>query len=370
MASIEKRDGKYRIRWRDPSGQARSRTAPTLRAARALKQEVEEACALGRTWQPAGVGEAPDLPEMHRAFLSEIAAYRKPGTVTSYAARLNIWEHWLRQAFPDQRLTLQLLSRATLAAFLQDITSSGRNGGRKPATCSALLRTVQAVWRWAADDPTYGPYVNRPRMVPSPPVPIRKVWAPSWAEMDTAIRSTEGYAQRAAILARFTGLRINQILSLRWDDLAGDELTIRGELGKSRLEQKGRTVPISSHLAVELSRWDRSTRTLVGVEGPWTEFYVRRALLRAWPCTEIGDAPWEGRPLHGFRSGFQTGMANAGIREDTIKFLVGHSGGTSTHYIDRGRLAREAVQIIPPIDWDGGADPVVSTACPARRPKT
>lgn len=365
MASIEKRNGKLKVRWRGQDGRAHSRTVPTARAARQLQKEIEEAISLGREWQPDRAGQALDLTEIHRAYLSEIAAYRKAGTVSSIASRLTIWERWLHETYPDQRLPPSLLSRGVLARFLLSLQGTGRRGARKPATCAAILSTVQTLWRWASDDPLYGALVERPRPLPAPAVPLRDVWAPSWAEMDAAIRCAEGYTRQAAVIGRYTGLRVNQIFGLRWDDLRGLELTVRGELGKSRQEQGGRVIPISPHLAAELATWERVGPMMVTAPAEWAAFYARRTLLKAWEQTGIQGSPWRGRPFHVLRSGLQTGLANAGVREDTIRFLVGHSRGIAAHYIDGRELARRAVEMIPPIDWKGLKDGPVSLMCPA-----
>ena len=76
MASIDKRRGVYRVRWRDPDGRARSRQCPTLPSARALQKEVEEAVAVGHRWEPRDAGQAPDLREVLGAYLIEVGRLR------------------------------------------------------------------------------------------------------------------------------------------------------------------------------------------------------------------------------------------------------------------------------------------------------
>lgn len=68
--------------------------------------------------------------------------------------------------------------------------------------------------------------------------------------MDTVIAALKGWHQRLAIVLRLTGLRCQQPMGLRCSDLDLERgrLTVRGELGKSRQEQRDRILPPVEHI--------------------------------------------------------------------------------------------------------------------------
>ena len=76
MASLERRVGGYRVRWRDPQGHARSRQCPTLDAAQHLRDEVEALSARSLSWS-GGREIVPDRlksisPILHRVPISTL----------------------------------------------------------------------------------------------------------------------------------------------------------------------------------------------------------------------------------------------------------------------------------------------------------
>ncbi len=144
-------------------------------------------------------------------------------------------------------------------------------------------------------------------------------------------------------------------MSLRWSDLDLDHahLTIRGELGKSRQEQRGRIIPVSAHLVAELRTWNQG-------EEPWIIVSARgwggergrmaraRDVERAWARAGVRTVAWEGRPHHCFRKGFVSELKRSGADPDAVEFLVGHSLGLRGVYLDPDALPlREAVALIP-----------------------
>ena len=47
MATIEKRGGRYRVRWDDPDGKPRTRACPDVSTAKKIKLDVERAVSQG-----------------------------------------------------------------------------------------------------------------------------------------------------------------------------------------------------------------------------------------------------------------------------------------------------------------------------------
>lgn len=362
MASITSRGRKYIVRWRDPDGQQRTRTAPSLRAAKALQIEVEEACTAGKRWEPPKPGELPDLPAIHRAFLVEASRLYAESTVYRYGVILDVWEAWLRERISKRkRMTPDLLSRRLLGEHYDWLLSTGLHGRpRSPSTAAKHISYISVVWRWAADDDDFGDHVPRPRSLRLPAPAGRPTRAPTWAEMDAVIRASSGPQQKLAIVLRCTGLRVQQAMGLRWSDVDLDrqELSIRGVLGKSRQERQGRIIPLSPHLVAELRSWEREGPELLPSnrqEGPRERKARARDMGAAWERAGVREGIWRNKPHHAFRKGLMTELKVAGADDEAVKYLVGHSLGVRGHYLEAHRLPQVigAVRMIPPLDLQG-----------------
>lgn len=129
MASLEKRDDGWRVRWRDPDGTPRSRQCPTKGAAQKLKAEVEECCALGRRWEPRDAREVPDLRRLLRDYAEECARVLKPNTAIRYARALDLFLRYLDRVHgKTAALPPSLLTRRLLADWYADLQHGGLHG--------------------------------------------------------------------------------------------------------------------------------------------------------------------------------------------------------------------------------------------------
>lgn len=359
MASIEKRGGRWRVRWHDEHGIHRSRSAPDRATAQWIKLEIERGQALGQPWDPAELGRPlPTLWSLAERYLREQRARLAPRTVARKEQFLGVWlRHLHRELGRDPRV--EDLSRAALADYhgaLLDPATGRHLHGRRPTTAAKHIHEIEYFWRWlwsAAED--LGLEVPRPRSLELRRQPPARREAPTWDEMDRAIGALRGWHRDVAVLCRCTGLRVDQVMRLEWSDLDLERarLRVRPELGKTAQERRGRTVPIAAVLVRELAGWGvregfvvRSERDL----GPRHREARARDAARGWQRAGVRPEVWQGRPWHAFRAGFQTGLRRAGVAGDSIDYLVGHSRGLDEHYIDGGALGLvEAVGIVPPI---------------------
>jgi integrase len=143
-------------------------------------------------------------------------------------------------------------------------------------------------------------------------------------------------------------------MSLTWNDLDLDRamLTVRGELGKSRQERRGRIVPISTHLVHIVAGWGNREGYLVPSNRQESRERLARPrdMGRASERAGVRKGAWEGRPHHAFRKGFVSGLRHAEADTDVVEVLVGHSLGLRGVYTDPDALPmRQAVDLIPPI---------------------
>lgn len=358
MASIERRKGAVRVRWRDPDGQQRARPCPDLATARRVQREVEACVAEGRRWEPRDARPIPGLQEILTAYIRDKARVLAPGTAERYGRNLDIFLRWLRQREgAKSRLTTDLLTRSLLAEFYEYLAGQGRHGrARQDSTRRKIVEVVELAWEWAYNDDELGEGVPQPRSIEMRRQQGAPTIAPTWAEMDGVINAfpENSWQRRLAILLRFTGLRVSQVLGLKWGDIDMDRasLTVRGELGKSRQERRGRTIPISRHLVEILSGWGQREGFLILTSrtGIRERLARPRDMERAWKRSGARVAAYTGRPHHAFRKGFVSELRRAGADGDAVEVLVGHSLGLRGVYTDSDALPlRRAVDLIPPL---------------------
>ncbi len=358
MASIDDRGDGYRVRWRDPDGQARSRQCPDLATARRVKREIEQIVAEGRRWEPRDARPLPDLREILTAYIRDKARVLASGTAERYARNLEIFLRWLQQREGARgKLFPELLTKNLLAEFYEDLAGDGRHGRpRRDSTRRKIVEVVQLAWEWAYNEDEWSASVPRPRSIEMRREEGELTVAPTWVEMDAVIRAfdQEAWHNKLGILLRFTGLRVQQVMGLTWDDLDLEQATlrVRGELCKSRQERRGRIIAISKHLVDILSGWGRREGFVITTKrrGCRERLARPRDLDRAWARAGVRAAAWKGRPHHAFRKGFVSELRRAGADPDAVEYLVGHSLGLRGVYTDPDALAlRQAVALIPPL---------------------
>jgi integrase len=362
MAHVEKRRQKYRVRWRDCSGQQRVRTCPDRKTAEKVRLEVERAAVLGEEQrEPEPVRREPDVEELMREFLRDRSRSRAPASLRRYACDLDTALGWLRRKMRGNgRLSPQILSKRLLEDMYDDLLAHGRHGRpRKPVTVKKIVSIFELMWAWAHNDDRYAGIVPPPRRIEMSNGPQDPVLAPTWAQMDACVATTSGWVRKLAVVLRFTGLRVQQVMRLRWEDVDLEKalLKIRGELGKTRCERTGRFIPISQHLVKELRQWGPGEGHIVPCgnrheEGARGREAKGRDVARAWARAGIPSSIWRQRPHHAFRKGFKTELTRAGARWEAVEHLLGHQVGDSVtaRYLDPTALPlREAVDLIPPL---------------------
>jgi integrase len=326
-------------------------------------RDVEHALSLGRDWSPpdAPANRGPALDDVTERWLR---AQAEAWDVATRRVRSYQTEVWLRWCAEQGHETTSALSGAMLLDYLAHLKGdTGRHGApRVQSTARRYLRVVEALWAWAYDwqdeERTWSGTVPRPRRVSDRVRVPTQGWrpAPTWAEMQAVIAAADGWLRELLTGCYYTGLRVDQVLRLRLDDLdvARAVLHIRPELGKTAQEQTGREVPVSPHMV----SWATS---LPPVEGGW--MVPARANRRAdptdtaaaWRRAGVREAAWEGRPHHALRAGWMSGLRRADVQLDVIEVLVGHAPTkTARSYYDPDSFPmRGAVAKVPPHRGDG-----------------
>lgn len=363
MAGIQKvKKGKYngyRVRWRQLDGSEQSQYCTDRASAQRVKQEVEER--LERELRQSDDEPVPgtphlDIREILSGYLRESVRINRKGTAQGHARALDVFLRFLKEKHGKRNevYPLTLLTRQLLATYYDWLAIGQHGKPRKLESRRRLVNVVEYAWAWAADDDEFVNAVPRPRRLRMPKDAGRPTVAPTWREMDSAIAAAKGWQKKVLVVLRFTGLRVQQVMGLLWDDVDMERmiLTIRGELGKSQAERRGRIIPLSPHLVSELTSWGRREGFLIPSgrkAGPRQREARARDIRRAWSRANVRPDAWR-QPHHSFRKGFISGLKRAGADSDAVEYLVGHSLGLRGVYTDPDALPlRAAVELIPPV---------------------
>ena len=381
-AHIEKRpraDGgaSYRVRWRDRSGRRHSMRVDgtgreALRAAKALKRQIEAAHNLGQEFDPERRAPTPPrLLDLIPAYLRARGRTLAGSTLKVRYKHLSLWYDFMRARSADPGA--EHMTRESLEGFDADMMARGL----APTTRLNRMGHVRDLWRWCSEGEHAQWFAPPPRIVMPPPVPRISGRAPDWSEVDQLIKTAEaeasgpprlqGRAQWPPVLLtlmRYTGLRCGQVQRLRWEDfdLRRQTVHIRPELGKSSNEKRGRTVPITPHLVAYLAGRGVREGYVVPHEGArrpsgaWQRA-IQSPIKRLWRLSGADPGVWQGRPLHCLRAAFTSGLCAVGpvggVDDRAVETLLGRSGGTGwDRYVDKAQVwARllAAVRAVPKV---------------------
>ena len=378
MASIQPRGKKWRVMWDDLQGNQKQHAVATKRAAKQVVAEIENALSLGQNWIPPknrpenmNLTREPIVSEIAKAYLAERERTQAAGTAQKDTHDISVFLRWLGKKRRESPAA-SVFSRQLIRDFWNGTAIGRHDKPRGNATRKKLVEAAQRLWTWAYDEEQWEDQIPLPRKIKMPTAPRNPTFAPTWAEMDACVLATldefggrgkgnrkksENLYRLASIL-RFTGLRPQQVMRLRWDDfdLGGKWLTIRGELGKTTQEKSGRIVPISTHLRDEMLTWDRTLdpdRWVVPTTrkaGKCQRVARQRDMANAWKRSGAKEQIYKGQSQKAFRKGLQSELKQAGADDEAVKYLVGHDIGVRGSYIDPRVLAlREAVDLIPAI---------------------
>ena len=359
-AWVEKRKeyGTVCVRWKFRGQRGRIKCVTTTEARR-LAAEISSAHARGIAWRPRNDDLNPRLADVCRTYLERHELSKRPNTIKGWRQSLSLFLRFLRLRKPRGRLSPTLLSEDSIQGFYRYMRDE-----REANSSTARTRAIHAsmLWQWASTSAEFGdivpPFIRTPLPQLDAPEPVA---APMWAMCDKVIETARTsnnpqseYHYRLMVVARFTGLRVNQALGLRWSDFDIDACTlrIRGELGKTRNERRGRTVPISAHLVAEIATWGRRDGWLIvyPTRGSAGHSTPTAGVRNHWRASGIDSRFWKGRPVHSFRKAFASELIMRGADRFAVEMLCGRSAGMQDTYLDPAFLWSsmvEAVALLP-----------------------
>jgi integrase len=390
-------DGRHRLRWRERTASGGSVSQSWTVAGSPAEAEIAAIDVYGQLMTKGTFVRPVDGPAPPRPTRPEVAtledlfvafsAWRlhvvgaRGSTGASITGALVTFEAALRAVTdrPDGPLPVTLLTAAHCEAVVRRLKSvpgpspagrvrqdgsPARPSKRRRAPpgegrINQIMRYVYAAWEWGADEPDRwpglapAPRVKR-KIVPPAPVPSAALVPPTWREMDLVVHAARALRRPESAdvgdileIARGTGLRVGQVIGLVVGDFGGLDtpvptVRVRPELGKSRRERQGRTVPIAPVLVPLVRRLVEGKepgQALFARSKPINVYTLRAILERATAQglrTEVYRSSERGneRITHFMRAGFQHGLRREGVAERTIDRLVGHNPASTrdAHY--------------------------------------
>lgn len=318
--SIEKlKNGRYRVRWRDKAGVQRAKTFPFVSSAKDFEHRLH-AGTLDETEKAKD--RPPPFGELAERWLVEYCDVMKsPGERLKDRARLKIY---LLPVWGELRLDALTLAhgtslRAELAKKL------------KPSTVNNIIKLARKLLADAADWNLIrkSPFDKLKRLV-DPERPFA-YWMPE--ERDrflTYARTADADFYDLVAVAVHTGMRIGELLGLRWDvvDFTRGVIMVRrsqcqmtGALREQTKNGKFRELPMNKVVAEVL----RARRGL-GKAGDQAVFEIAFPKNAASKLRRMAKNAGV-RPIrfHDLRHTFASLMAMAGVDLALLRDLMGHS---------------------------------------------
>ena len=232
---------------------------------------------------------------------------------------------------------------------------------RKPVTANNTLRTLKTFLEWARKNDELP--VN-----PAADVDFLKVKSDGWQPWpDVALKrfadKAEGAARIAFFLALCTGQRRADVLSMRWDAIDSDTITLVQAKTKVPL-----VIPLMPILQTELAKWGKvqeariEERRAAKLSAATPLNIVARD--NGQPYTDDGfgsiwnraqhDCGCAGLPFHGLRRNATQALFEAGCTPQQVQAITGHQTLEMVAYYGKGAnqalLARQAISKLKQVD--------------------
>jgi integrase len=276
-------------------------------------------------------------------------AGRKPATLEGYESVLRIH---LVPFFGDAAL-----DRITVNG-IERFLATKRAEGRAPKTIRNMLAFLNSIYAYAD---RHGLVATNPvRLVDKPRTQGRaEVRFLDEAELEALLRCVPrddlgGVEGPLYVTAAMTGLRMGELLGLRWEDIDWTarrvrvrQAFVRGEFTTPKSARGSRSVPLAARVSAELDALSRRTAYAADHDLVFGHPLLgtpldRSKVLKRFKAALLAAGVREVR-FHDLRHTFGTRMAAAGVPMRTLQEWLGHRDfATTLIYADYQPSAREA----------------------------
>jgi integrase len=330
VPGIYRRGGRYVVTFTDPSGRRRKRSAATMAEARALKAALATDVARGDYRELSDVRFDDYAREWVRTYQGRTGRGIRATTLEEYRKDLE------NDAIPFfGRRRLAEIEPRDIRAFARHLSDRGL----APATVRVVIAPLRALLATAAEDGLIrGNPCGGIRLAGRRPPGEEPEDAKRALTEEQLARVIEETPERWRLLVRFasqTGLRIGELIALRWEDvdLGARRVRVRRRIYKGTVDVPKsrygiRDVPISTALAQELWRF-RAASGHPADEAPLfpsttgTHLNGEALLSRVLkPAVRRADVPWAG--FHTLRHTCASMLFRAGWNAKQVQVVLGH----------------------------------------------
>ena len=252
------------------------------------------------------------------------------------------------------------VNHALMLAYWTWLTTSPSRHGppRKLISCIQLVRSAELFLRWlAAAAKEFGWHTAPPiRPLRLPKVDVAATTAPTLAQADAMLAELHRLAAtghpasvaawRLALIQRFTGARIGEVVVARWRDV---DLKVGRWTIPITKTGRPRWVPLAAPLCRDMRDWRAGDAELV-LGAALTQPVLSRRLSMAWAEAGVPRGLWHYRTSHALRKAVRTHLASVDVAADTLDVLLGHGRGVIERYEDLTRrwpgLVRAVDQLV------------------------
>jgi len=376
---FEKADSAGRVswygKWRNGGTQVKRRIGPKRAEGsrdgltrRAAEAELRRLIAEVRPYVPTA--EALTVAEVGRRYVVHLErAGRKLSTRTAVRSALRVH---LEPFFGERAIG------TVTHEDVVDLMKLMESNGVGPKSIRNYLGTLSALYRFSMHPRRRWATVNPCDGLELPAVPdhvgIRYL---ELDQVDALVANAQSGPYEALDRALYrtasmTGLRLGELIALRWRDVDWTASAIRvrssyvlGEFGTPKSKRSLRSVPMADEVAGELERYSKANgelreEALVFADprhgGPLDKAAVLRRLRKSLRAAGLDEA----HRFHDLRHTFGTAMAAAGVPMRTLQEWMGHRDiETTQRYADYAPRARDA-ELVAAAFARGVPDPSVA----------
>jgi len=331
---IYKRGGRYVVRYRDPQGKQRQRSARTLAEARALKAALTADVARGEHRELSRISFDEYVAEWARTYTGRTGSGVRPETLREYRRDLELF------AVPRfGRRRLSEIDPRDVKGFALHLAE---DKGLSPASVRNVIAPLRALLATAVEEglirsnPAAGLRLPSRRSAPGEDAPEEQTKALTTTELKRLIAETpEGWQRLFVQFVAATGLRISEAIALRWRHIDFDRgrVLVRERLYEGRLDAPKsrfgrRDVPISAGMATRLRSHRLASRHSVDDDYVFCtlrgtahrpENLLRRVLK---PAARRADVPWVA--WHALRHTCASNLFTGGANAKQVQVWLGH----------------------------------------------
>lgn len=278
------------------------------------------------------------IAELCDRYLREhVVAHNKPSTESEVR---RIVEHRIKPALG--RVKISELTRARVKEWHQDKAETPYAANRELAYLSKMMSLAAGDWELRPDNPCRGirKFPERKREAFFSDADLQRIGA-ALAAVERENGAMPGPINAIRLLA-VTGMRLGEVLALRWDYLDEAHACLRLPDAKAG----ARTVPLSAPALALLSNIERTGEYVCHGTDP-KQPLDKSTVHKLWRSIKATAKVPNGRP-HDFRHTVGTFAAQAGMNAFLVRDLLGHKTMAMTgRYVERANdTLRQAADLV------------------------